>query len=61
MELLCEVYSWQSRDEFVHIHSWQPDMLVVWNNRCILHKATGGYDGHERLLYRTTSGYNHEL
>ncbi len=36
-------------------------MLVVWDNRCILHKATGGYDGHERLLYRTTSGYNHEL
>ena len=61
MELLCEVYSWQSRDEFVHIHSWQPDMLVVWDNRCILHKATGGYDGHERLLDRTTSGYNHEL
>ena len=61
MELLREVYSWQSRDEFVYIHSWQPDMLVVWDNRCILHKATGGYDGHERLLYRTTRGYNHEL
>ncbi len=29
-----------------------------WDNRCILHRASGGYDGHERLLHRTTIGYN---
>ena len=35
-------------------HRWEPDMLVMWDNRSVLHMATGGYDGHERLLHRTT-------
>jgi len=56
--LMYDVYKWQTRDEFVYTHSWEPNMLVMWDNRCILHKATGGYDGHERLLHRTTIGYN---
>jgi taurine dioxygenase len=33
-------------------------MLVMWDNRCVLHRATGGYEGHDRLLHRTTIGYN---
>lgn len=53
-ELLFELYAWQTRDEFVYSHRWQPDMLVMWDNRSVLHKATGGYDGHDRLLHRTT-------
>jgi taurine dioxygenase len=28
--------------------------LVMWDNRAVLHRATGGFDGHERLLHRTT-------
>jgi taurine dioxygenase len=31
-------------------------MLVMWDNRCTLHMATGGYAGHDRLLHRTTIG-----
>ena len=56
--LLAEVYAWQTRDEFRYRHRWAPDMLVMWDNRSVLHRATGGYDGHERLLHRTTIGYN---
>jgi taurine dioxygenase len=55
-ELLLELYAWQIRDEFRYVHHWEPNMLVMWDNRTILHKATGGYDGHERLLHRTTIG-----
>jgi taurine dioxygenase len=53
-ELLMEVYHWQTRDEFIYMHSWQENMLVMWDNRSVLHKANGGYDGYDRLLHRTT-------
>ncbi|MEM9617310.1 MAG: TauD/TfdA family dioxygenase [Pseudomonadota bacterium] len=56
MNLLGELYAWQTRDEFVYSHRWSPNMLVMWDNRSVLHKATGGYDGHARLLHRTTIG-----
>ena len=56
--LLGEVYAWQTRDEFRYRHRWAPGMFVMWDNRSVLHRATGGYDGHERLLHRTTIGFN---
>ena len=32
---------------------WQPGDLVIWDNRCLLHKANGDYDMDEtRYLYR---------
>jgi taurine dioxygenase len=55
-ELLVELFAWQTRDELVYRHAWEPDMLVMWDNRSVLHRATGGYDGYERLLHRTTIG-----
>ncbi len=52
--LLLELYQWQGREEFQYRHRWQPDMLLMWDNRSLLHAATGGYDGYHRLLHRTT-------
>ena len=54
--LIGEWYGWQTREEFWYRHRWEPDMLVMWDNRSVLHRATGGYDGHDRLLHRTTIG-----
>ncbi len=51
---LMELAAWQSDDRFIYRHKWQPDMLVLWDNRSVLHKATGGYEGHRRELHRTT-------
>lgn len=52
--LLGELYQHQSKEEFVYRHKWQKNMLVLWDNRSVLHSATGGYDGYDRLLHRTT-------
>lgn len=43
-----------TQDEFVYRHKWRPDMLLMWDNRCTVHFAEGGYDGHLRLMHRTT-------
>jgi taurine dioxygenase len=53
-QLLQELHQYQGSPQFVYRHKWQPNMLVMWDNRSVLHKATGGYDGFDRLLHRTT-------
>jgi taurine dioxygenase len=53
-ELLAQLQAWQGQDHFVFRHRWEPGMLVMWDNRSVLHKATGGYEGHRRELHRTT-------
>ncbi|WP_439816930.1 TauD/TfdA dioxygenase family protein [Zavarzinia sp. CC-PAN008] len=52
--LLLELLAWQTREEFVFARSWRAGMLVMWDNRMVLHRATGGYEGHARRLHRTT-------
>lgn len=59
--LLRELAAWQTKEQFQYRHRWQPNMLVMWDNRCVLHRATGGYDGFDRLLHRTTIGYNADV
>ena len=54
LPLLVELYHWQGQERFQYRHRWQPNMLVMWDNRSVLHAATGGYQGHARLLHRTT-------
>jgi taurine dioxygenase len=53
-ELLLELHQWQTREEFQYTHKWQEHMLVIWDNRSVLHKANGGYDGYDRELHRIT-------
>ena len=54
LPLLIELYGWQGREEFQYRHKWEANMLLMWDNRSVLHAATGGYGGHDRLLHRTT-------
>ncbi|WP_332773054.1 TauD/TfdA dioxygenase family protein [Phenylobacterium sp.] len=42
------------QDQFVYRHKWEQDMLLMWDNRCTVHFAEGGYDGHLRVMHRTT-------
>lgn len=54
ISLLMELQQWQGDDRFVYRHQWEPGMLIMWDNRSVLHRATGGYEGHRRELHRTT-------
>ncbi|HMP61600.1 MAG TPA: TauD/TfdA family dioxygenase, partial [Phenylobacterium sp.] len=35
-------------------HRWAPHTLLIWDNRRTIHLAEGGYDGHLRVMHRTT-------
>lgn len=52
--LLLELHAWQTREEFQYTHKWQKNMFVIWDNRSVLHRAYGGYDGYDRVLHRIT-------
>src|SRR3954468_12874768 len=53
LPLLDELLAHATQDRFQYRHRWQPGDLVIWDNRCLLHKANGDYDmGEERYLYR---------
>lgn len=52
--LIREVHAHQTADDVVYRHRWEPNMVVVWDNRSVLHRATGGYEGYARRLRRTT-------
>ena len=52
--LLCELLQHAIQERFQYRHKWKQGDLVMWDNRCLLHKANGDYD-HEtqtRYLYR---------
>ncbi len=52
--LLKFLYDHMVKDEFVYRHQWKADMVVLWDNRSTMHFADGGYDGHLRVMHRTT-------
>ena len=52
--LLMELYRHQARPEFIYRHEWAVGTLAMWDNRAVVHAATGGYQGHRRLLQRIT-------
>jgi len=54
--LLVELFKHQAQPEFIYRHVWQQGTLLLWDNRCLVHAATGGYQGHRRLLHRITVG-----
>ena len=51
---LWELYEHMIQDQFIYEHVWNENMLIMWDNRTVMHQATGGYDGYDRLLHRIT-------
>ena len=52
--LLAFLYKHMLTEGFIYRHRWSADMLTMWDNRRAMHNATGGYDGHRRVMHRTT-------
>ncbi len=53
-EILDFLFAHQIRPEFVYRHKWRDHDLVMWDNRCVIHQATGGYTYPDvRTMYRT--------
>ncbi|MFL2780310.1 MAG: TauD/TfdA dioxygenase family protein [Gammaproteobacteria bacterium] len=52
--LLSTLYEHMTQEKYVFRHKWSENMLLMWDNRTVMHMAEGGYDGYDRLLHRIT-------
>ena len=53
LALLDELLAHSMQPRFEYRHKWQPGDTVIWDNRCLLHKANGDYPVSQvRYLYR---------
>ena len=53
--LLAELLAWVTRPEFVYSHRWQLNDLLVYDNRCCLHRGRDWDRANcKRILHRTT-------
>lgn len=52
--ILGFLFAHMTQPQFVYRHKWVKGTLLMWDNRCTIHFAEGGYDGHLRVMHRTT-------
>lgn len=53
--LLRELLAFATQARFVYTHAWRPGDLVLWDNRCLVHRALPHDEmtRHRRVLHRT--------
>jgi alpha-ketoglutarate-dependent taurine dioxygenase len=53
--LIEQLFAYASSERFVYRHKWRVHDAVLWDNRCMLHCATGFDESrYTRLMHRTT-------
>jgi alpha-ketoglutarate-dependent taurine dioxygenase len=53
--LLAELLEHTTRPQFVYAHHWRKGDLVMWDNRCLLHRAVANFEmgRYRRILHRS--------
>jgi alpha-ketoglutarate-dependent taurine dioxygenase len=53
--LLDELLDHTTKPDFVYAHRWRKGDLVIWDNRCLLHRAVANYEmgRYRRVLHRS--------
>ena len=52
--LIEELIAFATQPQFVYQHSWTVGDLVIWDNRCTMHRGRPYDDTQRRVLHRTT-------
>ena len=52
--LIEELIAFATQPQFVHQHRWTVGHLVIWDNRCTMHRGRPYDDTQRRVLHRTT-------
>lgn len=49
--LIDELFTHMLQPNAQYRHQWQAGDIVIWDNRCTVHKAAGGYPLHEKRVH----------
>jgi alpha-ketoglutarate-dependent 2,4-dichlorophenoxyacetate dioxygenase len=52
--LLRELLDLATERERVYTHHWRPGDMVMWDNRCVLHRGRPWNERYRRIMHRTT-------
>ena len=52
--LIAELAEFAGQARFVYEHTWSPDDIVMWDNRCTMHYVTPHDPTERRVMHRTT-------
>jgi taurine dioxygenase len=59
-DLIAELTGHVESPDGDYRHVWQVDDLIIWDNRCLVHAATGDYPPEERRIHWRTSMMEHD-
>ncbi|MGI8398321.1 TauD/TfdA dioxygenase family protein (plasmid) [Agrobacterium deltaense] len=51
-EVLAQIYAHLLRSDRIFAYRWDPNDILIWDNRSVIHSATEVPDDADRLLYR---------
>ena len=54
-EVLARLEAHATEERFIYRHRWRPSDVLMWDNRCLLHRADPNFDAalYPRVLHRT--------
>ncbi len=52
-ELLDRVWAHTTQDQYTYTHKWRAGDVVLWDNRCVMHRRTPFDDQERRVMHRT--------
>ena len=52
--LIKELAEFAGQPRFVYRHRWEPDDVLMWDNRCTMHQVTAFDPRERRVMHRTT-------
>ena len=52
--LIEELTEFAAQPKYMYRHVWEPDDVVMWDNRCTVHAVTPHDPGERRVMHRTT-------
>ena len=52
--LIADLTEFSAQDRFTYKHRWEPDDVLMWDNRCTVHAVTPHDPTERRVMHRTT-------